>query len=159
SGMHSGASDVSTGSSFVSAFQFIHYINSTDAQVVSDHGAEKMPSAKDKTPWGANKMIALQEPDPSLGNVFQEAQGAGDIKWLRWETVNGKQAAVYSFDVPKKKAHCSECLLLPRCKPSRRCLLPIGVDRRGARNGRGRRDWQFPNQHQLERLQDIGAVS
>jgi hypothetical protein len=105
SGMHSGASDVSTGSSFVSAFQFIHYINSTDAQVVSDHGAEKMPSAKDKTPWGANKMIALQEPDPSLGNVFQEAQGAGDIKWLRWETVNGKQAAVYSFDVPKKKAH------------------------------------------------------
>jgi hypothetical protein len=50
-------------------------------------------------------MIALQEPDPSLGSVFQEAQEAGDIKWLRWETLNGKQAAVYSFDVSKKKAH------------------------------------------------------
>jgi hypothetical protein len=50
-------------------------------------------------------MIALEEPDPSLVNVFQEAQGVGDIKWLRWEILNGKQTAVYSFDVPKKKAH------------------------------------------------------
>jgi hypothetical protein len=105
SGIHGSATDVSTGSGFVSAYQFIHYINSTDTAVASEHGAEKMPSAKDKTPWGANKMIALQEPDPSLATVFPEAQGAGDIKWLRWEMVNGKQAAVYSFDVPKKKAH------------------------------------------------------
>lgn len=105
SGMHSGASDVSTGSSFVSPYQFIHYINSTDAQIASDHGSEKLPGEKDKTQWGANKMIALEEPDPSLGTVFQEAQGAGDIKWLRWQTLNGKQTAVYSFDVPKKKAH------------------------------------------------------
>jgi len=50
-------------------------------------------------------MIALQEPDPSAGEVFQEAQGAGTIKWLRWETVNGKTAAVFSFEVAKKKSH------------------------------------------------------
>jgi hypothetical protein len=104
SGIHGSATDVSTGSGFVSSYQFIHYINSTDSHVVSVQGAEKMPSEKDKTPWGANKMIALETPDPSLGSVFPEAQ-SGDIKWLRWETVNGKQAAVYSFDVPKKKAH------------------------------------------------------
>lgn len=104
SGMQGGAQDVSVGSSFVSAFQFIHYINSSDAQIASEHGAEKFPTAKDKTPWGANRMIALQMPDPSLATVFPEAQG-GDIKWLRWEKVNGKQAAVFSFDVPKKKAH------------------------------------------------------
>ncbi|MGA8732250.1 MAG: hypothetical protein WB608_26080 [Terracidiphilus sp.] len=105
SGMHGSATDVSTGSSFVSAFQFIHYINSTDSRIESEFGAEKLSAEKDKTPWGANKMIALQEPDPSLGAVFQEAQAAGDIKWLRWETLNDKQVAVYSFDVPKKKAH------------------------------------------------------
>jgi hypothetical protein len=105
SGLAGGASDVTTGSSFVSAYQFIHYINSTDSHVASEHGAEKMPSEKDKTPWGANKMIALQMPDPSLGSVFAEAQAAGDIKFLRWELVNGKQAAVFSFDVPKKKGH------------------------------------------------------
>src|SRR5208282_1068088 len=104
SGMHSGASDVSTGSSFVSAFQFIHYINSTDAQVVSDHGAEKWPSEKDKTPWGANKMIALQEPDPSLADVFKEAQKAENLHWLRWESINGKAAAVYAFTVLRKQS-------------------------------------------------------
>ncbi len=104
SGMHGSATDASVGSGSVSPFQFVHYINSTDTQISDDHGAEKLP-AGDKTPWGANKMIALEEPDPSLVAVFQEAQGGGEIKWLRWETLNGKQTAVYSFDVPKKKAH------------------------------------------------------
>jgi hypothetical protein len=105
SGMHGSATDVSTGSGFVTAYQFIHYINSTDSKVTNDHGAEKPPAEKDKTPWGANKMIALEEPDPSLGVIFQEAQGSGDIKFVRWETVNGKAAAVFSFEVQKKKAH------------------------------------------------------
>lgn len=105
SGLAGGAKDVSVGSGFVNPFQFIHYINSTDAQVATEHGAEKPPAAKDKTPWGSNRMIALQDPDPSLGAVFQEAQAAGDIKFLRWELINGKPAAVYTFDVPKKKAH------------------------------------------------------
>ncbi len=105
SGMHGSAQDISTGSGFVSPYQFIHYINSTDSKVASEHGAEKMPSEKDKTPWGANKMIALETPDPSLSTVFSEAQASEGIKFLRWETVNGKQAAVFSFEVPKKKGH------------------------------------------------------
>lgn len=105
SGMHGSAQDISTGSGFVNPYQFIHYINSTDSKVASEHGAEKMPSEKDKTPWGANKMIAIETPDPSLGDVFSEAQSAEGIKFLRWEMVNGKQAAVFSFDVPKKKGH------------------------------------------------------
>ncbi len=105
SGLSGGATDVTTGASFVSAYQFIHYINSTDTRIASEHGAEKMPSEKDKTQWGANKMIALQAPEPSLATVFSEAQEAGDMKFLRWELVNGKQAAVFSFDVPKKKGH------------------------------------------------------
>jgi len=105
SGVTGGAKDITTGSSFVNAYQFIHYINSTESTVASQRGAEQPPSEKDKTPWGANRMIALQEPAPSLGIVFQEAQDAGTIKWARWETVNAKPAAVFSFDVPKKKSH------------------------------------------------------
>jgi hypothetical protein len=105
SGLVGGGKDLSVGPAIVSPFQFIHYINSTEAQVTSEHGVEKLPSEKDKTPWGSNRMIALQEPDPSLGTVFQEAQAVGDIKWLRWESVNGKQTAVFTFSVPKKKAH------------------------------------------------------
>lgn len=103
SGLQGGAQEVTTGSAIVSSFQFIHYINSTDTPVASNHGAELPPSEKDKTPWGSNRMIALEEPDPSLGKVFEEAQAAAEIKWLRWELVNGKQAAVFSYDVPKKK--------------------------------------------------------
>jgi len=103
SGMNGGAKEVVVGANTVSPFQFIHYINSTDSVYTSDHGIEKLP--EDKTRWGANRMIALQEPDPSLGNVFQDAQAAGTIAWLRWENTNGKPAAVFSFQIPKKKSH------------------------------------------------------
>lgn len=103
SGMKGSASDVSVGSGFVSPFQFVHYINSTNSVYSSDHGIEKLP--EDKTKWGANKMIGLEEPDPSLSALFPEAQATGGISWLRWETINGKAAAVFSFQVPKKKSH------------------------------------------------------
>ena len=105
SGINGSAVDVSTGSSFSNGFQYIRYINSTEVPIATEHGAEKLSGEKDKTPWGANGMIALLDPVPSLNAVFEEAQAAGDIKWLRWEMVNGKQAAVFSFQVPKKKAH------------------------------------------------------
>ena len=105
SGVHGSAQDVTRGSGLVSPYQFIRYINSTDTHVAIDHGAEKMPAEKDKTPWGANKMIALQAPVASLATVFEEAQGSGSVKFARWEWVNGRQAAVYSFAVAKKKAH------------------------------------------------------
>jgi hypothetical protein len=105
SGMQGGAQDVSVGSGFVNPAQAIHYINSTEATVASQHGAELAPTEKDKTPWGANKMIVVTDPDPSLGTVFQEAQDSGTIKFLRWQTINGKSTAVFTFEVPKKKAH------------------------------------------------------
>jgi hypothetical protein len=86
--------------------QFVHYINVTDYQVTIEHGVEKPPVEKDKTPWGANRMIVIQDqPDLSLNTVLSAAQTAGTIKWLRWEMVEGKPAAVFSFEVPKKKSH------------------------------------------------------
>jgi hypothetical protein len=105
SGLSGGAKDVSVGSNSVSPFQAIHYINSTESTVASQHGAELSPSEKDKTPWGANKMIVVTDPLPSLGLVFSEAQDSGTIKFLRWQTINGKTAAVFTFEVAKKKAH------------------------------------------------------
>jgi len=89
-----------SSNSFTHQASFIHYINSTEKAVVSEHGSEKLPLEKDKTPWGANGMIAIEEPDLSLGAVLQEAQTAGSLQWLRWELVNGKPAAVFSFKVP-----------------------------------------------------------
>ena len=88
----------------VSPYQFVHFLNSTSADIVSEHGIER-PAAKDKTVWGPNKMIGIQEPDPSLNEVYKEAKDAGSIKWLRWQMVAGTQVAVFAFDVPKKKSH------------------------------------------------------
>jgi hypothetical protein len=105
SGLQGGATDVVVSPSFSNPATFVHYINSSEAQVASEHGAEKGPAEKDKIPWGANKMIVLEEPDPALGTVFKEAQATGSLQWLRWELINGKAAAVYSFAALRKKAH------------------------------------------------------
>ncbi len=104
SGVKGSVTDVVTNSGFVNPASFIHYINSSEGPIVIDGGVEKLPTAKDKTPWGANRMIAVQEPDPSLSTVFHQAQSAGTLQWLRWEMVNGKQVGVFSFSVPKKGA-------------------------------------------------------
>ncbi len=103
SGVKGSVTDVVTDPGFSNAASFIHFINSTEMHITYNHGAEKLPADKDTTPWGANRMIAVEEPDPDLGAVLQQAQGAGGLQWLRWELVNGKQVAVFSFSVPKKK--------------------------------------------------------
>jgi hypothetical protein len=105
SGMHSSAKEMSSNPALVVASQFVHYINSTETPVDTENGIEKLSAVKDKTPWGANAQIALQEQGPVLSTVLAEAQAAGKINWLRWETVNGKQTAVFAFAVDKKKSH------------------------------------------------------
>jgi hypothetical protein len=106
SGMHSGAvADASSDPNLVHAGEFVHYINSTETPVVFQNGAEQNPLAKDKTPWGQNGYIALLGQSPALSTVLQEAESAENLKWLRWEAINGKTAAVFSFSVDKKKTH------------------------------------------------------
>jgi hypothetical protein len=102
-GMHSGGSSVDPN--LVEANRFIHYVNSTETRVESQNGAEKLSTAKDKTRWGQNGYIALQGQGPVLSSVLQDAQTAGTINWLRWETINKKTAAVYAFSVDKKISH------------------------------------------------------
>jgi hypothetical protein len=105
SGMHSSASELDTSSGLGASAQYYRFVNTANTPSESVHGVEKMSGEKDKTPWGANGMIALQEPGPILTNLIQEAETAEKISWLRWELVNGKPAAVFSFSVDKKKSH------------------------------------------------------
>ena len=104
SGMVGSARDNSVGSGSMSPIQFIRYIGSTESRVESMNGVEK-PPVKDKTRWGANGQIVLLGPEPNLNTVFREAQDSGGLTWLRWENVNGKPTAVFSFAVQKKKSH------------------------------------------------------
>jgi hypothetical protein len=106
SGMHSAAASSSADDpNLVNAAEYIHYINTAQTTVNLHNGIEDNPLAKDKTRWGANGYIALLGQGPVLSTVLQEASGAGKLNWLRWETVNGKAAAVFSFTVEKKKSH------------------------------------------------------
>lgn len=104
SGMQGGAKEITTGSGFTNPSQYIRYIGSTESRAESSNGVEK-PPVKDKTRWGSNGQIALFGAEPNLGTVIREAQDSGGFTWLRWETVNGKPAAVFAFSVQKKKSH------------------------------------------------------
>lgn len=101
SSMHGGSTDSGTGL-WVNPYNYIHYINSTDTDIAFDKGAETIPA--DKTQWGRNKMIQSMEPDPDVAVIFNEAKDNGGFKWERWELINGKPAAVFTYDVPKKKS-------------------------------------------------------
>lgn len=101
SSMHGGSTDSNVGL-WVNPYNYIHYINSSDTEIALDKGEERLP--EDKTQWGRNKMIESMEPDPDVASIFEEAKDYGGLKWERWELVNGKPAAVYSYDVPKKKS-------------------------------------------------------
>jgi hypothetical protein len=85
--------------------QFIDYIGATETKVESQNGAEILSKAKDPTRWGANGEIIQVGPGPVLSAIVPEAQAAGKLNWLRWETVNGRQTAVFAFAVEKKKSH------------------------------------------------------
>ncbi|HUY95689.1 MAG TPA: hypothetical protein VMU71_10335 [Terracidiphilus sp.] len=103
SGVVGSATEVDTASpGFQMPHAYIRYINSNMSAVTFERGGEKIPPGDPKVRWGANKMIALQTPDPSLGTVFPEAQSSGTLQWLRWELINGKPAAVFSFSVAPK---------------------------------------------------------
>jgi hypothetical protein len=102
SGIVGSASEAVTSSGSGQANSYIRYINSTKSTVVLEHGAEKRSAEKDETRWGANRMIALQSRAPDLATVFHEAKQAGAVQWLRWELVNGRPAAVFSFAVPRE---------------------------------------------------------
>jgi hypothetical protein len=105
SGLVGGAKDVSTGSSFVSPAQYIRYIGSTEAKVESANGVEKTPVKEKGARWGANGQIALFGAEPNLANVLKEAQDSGGLTFVRWEAINGRPVAVFSFAVQKKKSH------------------------------------------------------
>jgi hypothetical protein len=105
SGMQGGAKEVTTGSAFVSPAQYIRYIGSTELKAESSNGVEKAPVKEKGARWGANGQIALFGTEPNLASVLKEAQDSGGLTFVRWETINGKAAAVFSYAVQKKKSH------------------------------------------------------
>lgn len=73
--------------------------------IESENGIEKIPVTKSKPQWGPNGQVASVGPVIPLNELMQQVMANGNPKWLRWESVNGLQIAVFSFAVDKKKTH------------------------------------------------------
>lgn len=73
--------------------------------VESEHGIElQTPVVKQKNPASQNGQISEGGSGLVLGVILVDA-AKGDMAWQRWEMVNGKKAAVFSFTVNKKQSH------------------------------------------------------
>jgi len=83
---------------------YIRLVSLKTEPTESANGVEKIPSTKEKMPWGANGQVASIGPLLTLRDLLQQATAEGASKWLRWELINGKQTAVFSFSVDKKKS-------------------------------------------------------
>ncbi len=68
-------------------------------------GVELRPAKlKAGDPSTQNGQISQGGPGPVLGVAFEEA-ARGKLQFARWETVDGKPLAVFSYEVPKKQSH------------------------------------------------------
>ncbi len=74
-------------------------------QVETDKGVEAAAVSRAKTKWGLNGEISEGEPGTNLGAIFLEASSSGKIRWLRWQMIDGRQTAVFSFVVEKNNSH------------------------------------------------------
>jgi hypothetical protein len=83
---------------------FMRLLGTHSSTVESEKGIEKAVVSKVKAPWTQNGQVSESGPGPILSVILQEAAVAGQLKWLRWETVEGKQTAVFSFAVPKEQS-------------------------------------------------------
>ncbi len=82
------------------------YVRLADAdteRVETEKGVEK-PGEKDKTNWGQNGQVSPPAPIPTLAALFQEASDGGKLTFERWQVVESKNVAVFTFAVDKKKS-------------------------------------------------------
>ncbi len=127
SGQSSGAVDATMGTGLAAHHEnYFYYMNSADTPIALNKGQETLPA--DKTRWGRNRMIEVMDPDPNLARVISEAQASGGIRFVRWESINGKAAAVFSFAVNKKKTHMGvHVCCFPQIEQAGRAAYPGDV--------------------------------
>ncbi len=111
----------------------VRLMNTKTDTIESENGAEKL--VKDKTPWGPNGIVASVGPALTLHAAMDQIMSYGSPKWLRWESINGHQVAVYSFAIDKKKAHFSVtycCFPVTDTTGTTHVAAPIGAAPGGA---------------------------
>jgi hypothetical protein len=85
--------------------QYIRFLGQHSTPVILEGGIELPPAkTKGQDPASQNGQISQGGTGPVLGLVLIDAS-KGVVSWLRWETVGGKQAAVFGFAVGRKQSH------------------------------------------------------
>jgi len=84
---------------------FMRLLGSHTEPVESEKGIEKAGGPKVKAQWGQNGQVSEGGPGPILSVILQEAATGGKLAWLRWETIDGRDVAVFSYSVDKKSSH------------------------------------------------------
>jgi hypothetical protein len=84
---------------------YVRLLGTHTDTIESENGIEKVPATKEKPQWGPNGQVASLLPPLPMNTILQEATANGNPKWLRWEKVDDKQVAVFSFAIDKKKTH------------------------------------------------------
>jgi hypothetical protein len=84
--------------------QYIRMLGQHTSQVQSDGGIEIPPAkVKQGDPSSQNGQISQGGAGLVLGIVLIDA-AKGKLNWLRWQTLEGKQVAVFGFEVGKKQS-------------------------------------------------------
>lgn len=74
-------------------------------KVITEAGVEQPPpNVKQKNPASQFGQVSQGLPGLPLTTVLTDAQTA-PISWLRWQTVNGRQTAVFTFTVGPSQSH------------------------------------------------------
>jgi len=82
---------------------YLHMVSAVPYPVQLDHASEVAPAKKNKTQFRSGDLIGSENPPMPLSAIFQEAASNGDLKWLRWQTIDAKKIAVLSFAIDKNK--------------------------------------------------------
>jgi hypothetical protein len=117
---------------------FMRFLGSHVESIETDKGIEQIPVVKSKVPWGVNGQVSEGGAGPILSVILQEAADGGKLSWLRWEMINGKRFAVFSFAVEKKK---SQYVVNYCCFPVTQDTGRMGYEGTGA-NFQTATDWK-----------------
>jgi hypothetical protein len=85
--------------------QYTRLVGAKTDQILSWSGMLRVSDTKDKTEWGKNGQIVALNEGPSLVDVMQQANEAGNLNFVRWEAINGHTFAVFTFTVDKRKSN------------------------------------------------------
>ena len=84
---------------------YLSFIGRQTEAVTTEAGVEQAPPmVRQKDPGGPFGQVSQGVPGLPLTTVLLDAQKA-PIAWLRWQTVNGRQTAVFTFAVSPRDSH------------------------------------------------------